>query len=110
MANNQLVVPTTDGFALISCKDILRCEADKSHCRFYLSNGKEIAVKRSLAFFEAKLIEWNFLRVHKSNLVNLLHIKTYLKGERARVVLTDHSEVLVANRKKTTILHHLNGS
>jgi two-component system, LytTR family, response regulator len=105
--NNQLVIPTENGLDILLCKDILRCDADRSHCRFFLVDGREIAVKRSLGFFAPKLAEWNFLRVHKSTMVNLIHVKRYLKGAQGRIVMTDMSEVHVASRKRTDILHLL---
>src|SRR6187549_2776765 len=98
--NNQLVIPTDNGLDILLCKDIIRCDAARAHCKFFLADGREIEVKRSLGFFEPKLTEWNFLRVHKSTMVNLTHVKRYLKGARGRIVMTDMSEVLVANRKK----------
>jgi two-component system LytT family response regulator len=40
------------------------------------------------------------VRIHKSYLVNLLHVKEYLKGEGGSVVLSNGKEVEVARRKK----------
>ena len=105
--NNQLVIPTESGLDIIACKDILRCEADKAHCRFVLVDGRQIQVKRSLGFFEPKLAEWNFMRVHKSTMVNLKHVTRYLKGAQGKIVMSDMSEVQVASRKRTDILNLL---
>ncbi|MBI3133494.1 MAG: LytTR family transcriptional regulator [Bacteroidetes bacterium] len=106
-SNNQLVIPTESGLDILRCKDILRCDAEKSFCRFFMVDGSEILVKKSLTFFEPKLAEWNFLRVHKSTMINLMHVKRYLKGARSRVVLTDQSEIFIADRKKSDILQSL---
>lgn len=105
--NHQLVIPTESGLDILVCKDILRCDAERSHCRFILTDGREITVKKSLGFFAPKLAEWNFLRVHKSTMVNLTHVKRYLKGARGRIVMTDMSEIPVASRKKTDIIQLL---
>jgi len=105
--NNQLVITTAKGLDVILCKNILRCEAERAHCRFVLLDGREILVKKSLGFFAPKLTEWNFLRVHKSTMVNLAHVKRYLKGAQGKIVMTDMSEILVASRKKTNLIHLL---
>jgi two-component system LytT family response regulator len=46
------------------------------------------------------LVYAGFVRIHKSFLVNLRHVKEYLRGERESVILTDGREVEVARRKK----------
>ena len=42
----------------------------------------------------------SFVRVHKSFLVNLEHIREYVRGEGGTILLTDQYEVEVSRRKK----------
>jgi len=46
------------------------------------------------------LADSGFMRIHKSYLVNLLHIKEYIRGEGGMVVLDNNKEVEVSRRKK----------
>ena len=57
--------------------------------------------------FEELLSECNFFRVHKSNMVNLGHIKKYIKGKGGYVVLSDDSHVDVSVRKKELLMEVL---
>jgi two-component system LytT family response regulator len=41
-----------------------------------------------------------FVRTHKSYLINLQHVKEYLRGEGGSVILSNNKEVEVARRKK----------
>ena len=41
-----------------------------------------------------------FLRVHKSFMINMHHIKEYQRGEGGTVVLSNNLEVEVSRRKK----------
>jgi len=50
--------------------------------------------------YEALLEDAGFVRIHKSILVNLLHVKEYLRGEGGSVILSNGHEVEVARRKK----------
>ncbi len=49
----------------------------------------------------------NFFRVHRSHLVNLQHVKKYIKGEGGYVVMSDNSQVEVSRRNKIDFLERL---
>src|SRR5688500_10157716 len=94
--SNRIGLPTDEGISMVLCRDILRCEADKSQCRFYLVNGEVMTVKRNIGFYEDKLSEWNFFKIHKSHLVNLQHVEEFVDGdEEICVILSDKSTVPV---------------
>jgi two-component system LytT family response regulator len=46
------------------------------------------------------LADAGFVRIHKSCIVNLLHVKEYLRGDGGTVILSNGHEVEVARRKK----------
>ena len=49
-----------------------------------------------------------FFRVHNSHLVNLFHIKKYVKGDGGYVIMSDNSTVDIARRKKEEFMQLLN--
>ena len=49
-----------------------------------------------------------FFRVHNSHLINLSHIKKYVKGDGGYVIMSDNSMVDVARRKKEEFMQMLN--
>lgn len=98
--DNKIVLTTRLGFILITCKDIVRAEANRAYCNFHLKDGTKLRASRSLKFYESKLREWNFIKVHKSFMVNLTHVEGYIKGKGACLVLSDNSMVPVSTRKK----------
>lgn len=103
----KIAIPTKMGLVMVASKNILRCEANRAYCNFYLVDGKKLVVCKSLKFFEEKLVEWNFFRVHKSNLVNIHHIDKFNRGKLGSIVLTDNSKVQVSIRKKKELLERL---
>jgi two-component system LytT family response regulator len=46
----------------------------------------------------------HFIRVHKSFLVNLEHIKEYVRGEGGSVIMANGHEVEVSRRKKDLLI------
>ena len=53
--------------------------------------------------YERVLEDAGFVRIHKSYLVNLVHVKEYIRGEGGSVILTNGTELEVARRKKDMI-------
>jgi len=62
---------------------------------------------RNIGEFESILQEFDFLRIHRSQIVNLNKIIKYIKGRPAMVVLKDKSEVAVSNANKEALLDFL---
>lgn len=104
---NKIALPTLDGLVFIKVNTILRCEADGSYTKIYLTTKKTITATRKIKEFEQLLTEHNFFRVHRSHLINLNHIEKYYKGTGGYVVLSDGSSVDVARRKKEEFLERL---
>ncbi len=104
---NKLAIPSSEGLELIKFDDIVRCEADRAYCNFYLSSKSRITVSKPLKEFEAILLENNFLKIHKSHIVNLNHIEKYVRGTNGYLVLSDNSTAPVSTRKKDEVLTFL---
>jgi two-component system LytT family response regulator len=100
----RLVLPTLKGFTIVKLEEIVYCEAQRSYTIFRLVNNKTIMISRPLFDYEGILAGTTFLRIHKSFLINLLHIKEYLRGEGGTVVMTNDMEIEVSRRKKELFL------
>ncbi len=96
----KLCIPDLKGFQVVKLSDIVYCEAESSYTIFHLTNGQSFTASRTIVEYELLLQESGFCRIHKSFLVNLIHVKEYHKGEGGMVVLTNKSEVEVSRRKK----------
>lgn len=60
--------------------------------------------KRTLHTYASLLEDCHFIRVHKSYVVNLEHIKEYIHGDGGSVVLTGNKMVEVSRRKRDILL------
>lgn len=105
----KVAIPDGDGLVFISLTDIIRCDSDGNYTYFILNTGKKIMSSRTLGEYEEMFEGENFFRVHRSHLVNLDHVKKYIKGEGGYVVLSDNSQVEVSRRKKIEFLEKLAG-
>ena len=100
-------IPDGDGLIFINLSDIIRCESDGNYTFFILTNGKKIIASRTLGEYEQMFAEDNFFRIHRSHLVNLQHVKKYIKGEGGYVIMSDDSQVEVSRRNKNEFLEKL---
>jgi two-component system, LytTR family, response regulator len=102
--NMRLCIPSLKGFQVVQLDDILFAEATGNYTNFHFSNQPLICTSKPIHEYEELLNDSGFVRIHKSYLVNLLHVKEYLKGEGGSVILTNGKEVEVARRKKDVFL------
>ncbi|GAB3505506.1 LytR/AlgR family response regulator transcription factor [Emticicia fontis] len=102
--NMQLALPTQEGVFYIPISEIIRCESDGSYTVFHLSDKKKIIVSKNVKEYEELLTPYHFCRVHNQHLINLRHVKKYVKGEGGFAIMSDNYEVEVARRRKEDFL------
>lgn len=100
----KLCIPSLKGFQVVELKDILYCEASGSYTNFFFADKHSICTAKTIHDYEDLLEDAGFVRIHKSFLVNLLHVKEYLRGEGGSVILSNGKEVEVARRKKDLLI------
>ena len=100
----NLAIPTMDGLIFIGLQDIMYCEGDDRYTKIYQNDKKMVMSSRTLGSFEELLLPHGFFRIHKSHLINLSHMKKYLRGDGGQVILTDGTILDVSRRKKDELL------
>ncbi len=104
VSGEKITIPTQQGFEVLSIDDILYCKADDNYTEIFLVNDVKKLVSKTLKYFEDALNSNNFVRIHKSFLVNVNAITAYNKGKGGSVVLTNGKEISVSASKKGTLL------
>lgn len=100
----KLCIPSLKGFQVVKIEEIIYCEANSNYTNFYFTNRNAICASKPIHEYEELLLDCNFVRIHKSFLVNLEHIKEYIRGEGGNVILSNGSEVEVSRRKKDLLM------
>lgn len=103
---HRIAVPSSEGVQFFQVADILRLEAEGSYTRIVLLARKPFIASRTLKHFEEMLETFQFIRTHKSHLVNNEHIKG-MTSDRDFVVLSDDSKVEISRRKKEEVMQLL---
>jgi two-component system LytT family response regulator len=101
---HKIVLPLLNGFEVIRVKDVIRIQANDNFSDFHLTDGSKKVICRTLKHYEELLTDFDFLRVHKSHLVNLQYVQRYIKGKGGQLIMTDKSEVEVSQTRKKDLL------
>lgn len=104
-ANFKLALSTSEGTFFFDPKDIIRLEGESNYTRFFFANHKPVLVSKTLKEYEELLAAYDFIRVHKSYLVNRNYVQ-HMDRE-GLLWLTDGSHILVSRRKKDEVMKEL---
>ena len=100
----KIVLKTLENIYLVDMQDITHCESDGCYTVVHLAGEEQVMISKNLGEFEEMLGESGFYRVHKSYLINLMHIKRFEKHEGGFIILSDSHKVPVASRKREELL------
>lgn len=103
----KLCIHSLKGFQVVDIKDIIYCEASSNYTNFHFVNRSVICASRPIHEYESLLEDSQFVRIHKSYLVNIEYIKEYIRGEGGSVLLSGGQEVEVSRRKKEVLMRKM---
>ena len=95
----KISLPNGQGYSLISIDDIIHIEADSNYSIFYLVNNEKITVSKVLKEYEEILPEHQFVRIHKSSIVNLNYLREYNSKNGLEVILKNGDKIAVSRRR-----------
>lgn len=105
--NKRIALPLADKIHFIEVQDIVSCKGEGSYTTVYKTGKEKFLVSKPLIEYEDLLIEFGFIRTHKSHIVNRKHISTFVKSDGGYLLMSDGSNIPVSRRKKEEVLHIL---
>ena len=102
--SRKIVLSTSEMIHVISVDDIIRCESDNYYTYFFFVDGRKLLVSKTLKENEELLSQHNFIRPHKSHLINIKYIKSFIRYDGGYILMTDGTHVPVSRRKKDKIM------
>jgi two-component system LytT family response regulator len=102
--SQKIILSTSEMIHVINVDDIIRCESDNYYTYFYFVDGRKLLVSKTLKENEDLLQPYNFIRPHKSHLVNIKYIKSFVRQEGGHILMTDGTRIPVSRRKKDKMM------
>jgi two-component system, LytTR family, response regulator len=99
-----MLLPTQTGISMIDISTIVRVQSISNYSKLFFKNGKTLVVAKLLSWFEGKLPHEYFIRIHRSHLVNLLHVQGYCNSNSGRIILNDNTSIDISRRKKARVM------
>ena len=103
-SQQKIMLPTMEGFEIVSIDTILYCEAVDNFTRFYFESNAPLLICRTLKYFEEVLSPHRFLRIHRSFVINPDHVVRYSKGKGGAVTMKNNQELEISPNKKKDFL------
>lgn len=104
----KIVLKTHEAYYLVNVKDIIRAEAHGCTTVIHLADGQVLSVSKLIGEFDEMLSDYDFIRPHRSHLVNADFIKVCEKSRNGALILKDATKIPVSINKKEGIIKVLN--
>jgi two-component system, LytTR family, response regulator len=101
----KLALPTLQGTFFYKPEEIVRLEGESNYTKFFFTGQKAMLTSKTLKEYEDILLSHNFIRVHKSHIVNKLHVVNYTSD--GMLTMTDGSKVEISRRRKEEVMEYL---
>lgn len=106
-ANKRIALPLSDKIHFLEVSEIISCKGEGSYTNIYATKDRKYLVSKPLIDYEDILSDYNFIRTHKSYIVNRNHITTFIKSDGGYLLMSDRSNIPVSRRKKEDVLAEL---
>jgi two-component system, LytTR family, response regulator len=103
----KISLHTFEGITLCNQEDILYCEADGAYSKVFTKDQGRLMVSRSVGDLESQLNADQFVRVHTSHLVNIDHVRKFIKEDGGFIQMSDGCLLPVSRRKKQDFLNRI---
>lgn len=102
--SQKIILSTAEMIHVIDVDDIVRCESDNYYTHFFFLDGRKLLISKTLKENEDLLSPYNFIRPHKSHLVNIKYIKSYVRQDGGYILMNDGTRIPVSRRKKDKMM------
>ncbi|MFN3850405.1 MAG: LytR/AlgR family response regulator transcription factor [Spirosomataceae bacterium] len=100
----KIVVPNADGFTVVMLEEILYINSVRNYSEFHLVNNTRVLTSKPLINYDSLLSEQGFFRIHHSYLVNLSHLKAFVRSEGGAVKMANGDLLPVSRQKKSELM------
>jgi two-component system LytT family response regulator len=104
--NDKILIPDNTGVEILTINDIFYLEADNNYTKIYKEDKSCILSSKTLKSFEETLTD--FIRVHRSFLVNINHIQRINKIDGGIVELSNNHSIKLSPAGREEIRRVLN--
>ncbi len=99
IGTQKLLIPFFDRKRTVTVDEIVRLEGCGNYTNFFLKDGTKMLVSRTLKDYETLLDGHEFVRVHKSCIVNLGFVRKFFVKKEGELELSDGQQIKISRRR-----------
>jgi len=100
----KIALASRERIEFVAPADIVLCSSDSNYTMVFMVNKSKRLISRTLKEFEEMLTPHKFFRVHHSHLINLQHVKEYVRSDGGYLVMSNSAKVPVSRSRKEELL------
>lgn len=107
--DKKIAVPIGQSIKFIDPETIVFLKAENTYTEIHLQDGSKLVVSRTLKNFEESLIGYSdFVRCHKSYIVNVQYIENYVKSDGGYLHLTNQKDIPINSESVEELINQYN--
>jgi two-component system LytT family response regulator len=89
----------------LKLSDIIYLEAESNYTRIVTMQNETFLQSKTLKYYEDLFQESHlFIRISRSHIINIVHVKSYSKSEPCILSLSNDYKIEISRRKKTELI------
>ncbi len=98
---NRIALPSSEGLLFVETDEVIYLSAEGAYTTVVLTGGRKLVVSKNLKQLTDVLVNDCFFRAHRSFLLNLNHVRQYVRQDGGYVIMdTDKKIPLSTNKRK----------
>jgi two-component system LytT family response regulator len=105
---SRITLPHMYGFTIVDIDQIVKLISDNNYTQVYLADGKRHIISKTMKEFEAILDDQQFVRVHKSHVINLKYLESFERSDGGEAIMKDGTKVEISRRRIKEFIEQVN--
>ncbi len=107
--NCLIPLSTKESIEFVEPDEIVSFESDSNYTIVHFFDGRKKMMARTLKEFDLMLAHISFFRPHHSHLVNIKHIKEYVRSDGGYIVMRNAKKIPISKSRKESFLNLMQG-
>lgn len=104
---SKIMIPLAGKTIFVNPNEVIYCKSDGNYTEIFFKNAKKEVLAKKIKDVELILNHSLFYRVHNSYLINIQHIKEFVRSDGQYLVLENSVTIPVSRSKKSALLQLL---
>jgi two-component system LytT family response regulator len=96
---DKIIISQLQGFTILDVCDVVRLTADDNYTTIFLKDKNKIIASKTLKHFEEILPNNNFIRIHRSEMINIHFLKEISYVDGGSVIMKDGTIITISKGK-----------